>query len=353
MEPADYVSSSSRDDCCVGPESVVVGNEEDREKDFSQFVNNLYSDVPASVASGKTSETLDTGTTPAIIDYTEEEIRESLLKMTENIQSKYHRDYERAMLKEHKQHQNRLELVERYIMGSKFIRVNPGTRVDYRLDVPLWGNTSEYRVTSDKDHILTFRKIFVTHEFDLRTGVITDKGGRFFFEGKRVIRGLEYQEREDAIVMTEVPKMLYRDEKGIVKNYVCETGFSFYHNGKIIPVSHTSPETRALELVSVVIGEAIPRAVSIESTADIIDDYEREMEKKRCYYVTGNIFLHRGVYYNYYVTGGRDKPKTILRHLGSGTKLSVCPGYHHFYTVGNHLVKVTNTMISVFYNHDD
>lgn len=344
----EYVSSSSRDDCRAAS----------REEDLDKFIDNLYSDDKVEESCEESVTETEVEEEQVSLDLTNKELRDMLLKVTERIQSKHHKFYERSMMNEYKQHQNRLELAERYIMGSKYVPVTLGVRVDYPLATPLRCDSSEQRVSPDKNHILSFRKVLTSYDFDLRTGVVTDKGRCSFFEGKRVVRGPEYHEGEGVIVLTERAKMLYRDEEGIVRNYECETGFSFYHDAKIVPVHHTSPETKSLGIVSVVIGEAIPRPVEkyreIQSPADIIDYHEKEMKRKeRCYFAKRHIFYHRGIYYNYYVTGRGDSVKTVLRHLSSGTKIDVHYGYCHFYTVGNHLVKVTNTMISVFYNHDD
>lgn len=280
-----------------------------------------------------------------------------LMNLTEKIQSQHHKCYERAMMEEYKQHQNRLELIDRYIVCSKYIHIPFGTKVDYPLRERLLCYTLRQLISTDKDNILSFHASLNTYEFDLRTGVLTNKGRGVYFEGKRVVRGREYREDDTFITMVEKPMLLYRDTTGVVKNYPCETGFSFYHDGKVVPVTHTSPESRGISRVSVVIEEK--RVMSdrvIQTPADIIDVYEEDMvvlsRKERCYLASGTIFLHNGVYYNYYTVGRRNKVKTFLRHLGSGTKIDTYQGYHYFFSIGRHLVKVTDSLISVFFNHE-
>lgn len=173
--------------------------------------------------------------------------------------------------------------------------------------------------------------------FDGRTNTcrttLLDDDPLLTFEGKEVQRAPVYRETRDVIYMPTLTagSFLYRDESDVVQEYICNTGFSFYQDNKLVKVAHTSPEATTRKYTSVTIGDDLTKA----------------------YFVRGRLYRYRGEYYMYYWKKIEDgKIVTVTRNVVTRKTVSVSPGRKVYYVVGDVILDMNKNGIRLKFPDD-
>jgi hypothetical protein len=251
---------------------------------------------------------------------------EIVSSMTAFAQEKIYKKYERRVQREFVFQECRKDVAQRYVIASGSVVRFPHFQkiavpvANPRRWLPRTVVTRQY-VSLDPMDVLVYSRGLSCYILKISTRRQVEIPLRASFEGKTITSSPDvYREDERGADVTyfKANSLLYRNHDDRIMAYNCSTGLSFYHNGKIVKVNHTSPESKFSQMISCTIGDDLTRA----------------------YYAEKNLFMYRGEYYSY-IRSEKGMARTYVVHVASRVVVRRTSGHVSYYVVGDNIVSIT------------